>query len=62
MMKIRIGTRSSDLAISQSKTVANSLLDMGYQSQLITIDTAGDLSDETTFSNIGPIGVFVKEI
>ena len=61
-MHIRIGTRSSDLAIKQSLSVAKHLSSMGHKTELVKIDTVGDLSNNLNFSEIGPIGIFVKEI
>ena len=61
-MHIRIGTRSSDLAIKQSLSVSKHLSSMGHKTELVKIDTVGDLSNNLNFSEIGPIGIFVKEI
>ena len=35
---------------------------MGHKTELVKIDTVGDLSNNLNFSEIGPIGIFVKEI
>ena len=61
-MKIRIGTRGSHLARTQSTTVASELEKLGYEVELIIIKTAGDQSTATSFGDIGPQGVFVREI
>jgi hydroxymethylbilane synthase len=61
-MKLRIGTRGSQLARTQSTTIALELAELGHETELVTINTAGDLSDATSFGAIGPTGVFVREI
>ena len=61
-MKIRIGTRGSHLARTQSTTIAAALRKLGHQTELVTIATAGDQSTSPSFSAIGPQGVFVREI
>tara|TARA_B100001250_G_scaffold72479_1_gene58911 strand:+ start:63156 stop:64064 length:909 start_codon:yes stop_codon:yes gene_type:complete len=61
-MHIKIGTRGSDLAIKQSSSVAKRLSSMGHKTELVKIDTVGDLSNNLNFNEIGPIGIFIKEI
>lgn len=61
-MKLRIGTRGSDLARTQSTTVARRLAAAGFDTELVIIRTAGDQSAATSFASIGPQGVFVREI
>jgi len=61
-MKIRIGTRGSHLARTQSTTVASKLERLGHEVELVIIKTAGDQSTATSFGDIGPQGVFVREI
>ena len=61
-MKLRIGTRGSHLARTQSTTVAQELAELGHETELVTISTAGDQSDAPSFGAIGPTGVFVREI
>jgi hydroxymethylbilane synthase len=60
--KLRLGTRGSDLARTQSGTVAASLVDAGYDVELTIIKTAGDQNQTALFGSIGPQGVFVREI
>jgi hydroxymethylbilane synthase len=60
-VKLRIGTRGSDLARTQSGTVAARLADAGFAPKLKVIRTAGDRS-AAAFGSIGPQGVFVREI
>lgn len=61
-MKLRLGTRGSDLALTQSRWVAAQLEAAGVESELIVISTSGDRSDAPSFGAIGPQGVFVREI
>jgi len=61
-MKIRIGTRGSHLARTQATTVAAELAELGHDTELVIISTAGDQSDAPSFGAIGPTGVFVREI
>ena len=61
-MKLRLGTRASDLARTQSEAVARFLDDAGFTTELMFIRTAGDRSKAASFGSIGPQGVFVREI
>ncbi len=60
--KLRLGTRGSDLARTQSGTVAASLAAAGFEVELVIIKTAGDQNQTALFGSIGPQGVFVREI
>ncbi len=60
--KLRIGTRGSHLARTQATTVAAELAELGNDTELVIISTAGDRSDAQSFSAIGPTGVFVHDI
>ena len=60
--RLRLGTRGSELARTQSGTVAASLERLGFAVELTIIRTAGDRADNVPFSSIGPQGVFVREI
>lgn len=61
-MKLRLGTRGSDLATTQSGHVAAALGEIGIEAELVLISTSGDRSDAPSFGAIGPQGVFVREI
>ena len=61
-MKLRLGTRGSDLALTQSRWVASALAGTGVETELVVISTSGDQSTAPTFGAIGPQGVFVREI
>lgn len=61
-MKLRIGTRGSELARTQSGTIAAALGAAGHEAELVIIRTAGDEAQTAPFASIGPQGVFVREI
>lgn len=61
-MKLRIGTRGSHLARTQAAAVGRKLAELGHDTDLRIITTAGDRSTATSFGSIGPQGVFVREI
>ncbi len=61
-MNLRLGTRGSDLARTQSTTIAEQLNSAGFSTELKIIRTSGDRSDAPSFGSIGPHGVFVREI
>jgi hydroxymethylbilane synthase len=61
-MNLRIGTRGSDLARTQAEQVAAALTALGATCELTIIRTAGDRSQAPSFIDIGPQGVFVREI
>ncbi len=63
---IRIGTRGSDLALVQARTVAAALAETNGlaadQFEIIPIQTTGDAEKERRLSEIGGKGLFTKEI
>jgi hydroxymethylbilane synthase len=59
---LRLGTRGSELARTQSGTVAAALERLGFAVELIVIKTSGDQNASAAFGSIGPQGVFVREI
>ncbi|MBN8828295.1 MAG: hydroxymethylbilane synthase [Sphingobacteriia bacterium] len=66
MDKIRIGTRTSKLAITQANIVKNQLINMlGFKEdafEIIPIKTIGDIVTDKNISEIGVKGVFTKEL
>ena len=50
------------MARTQAAGVADELARLGHETLLVTIRTAGDRSAATSFGDIGPQGVFVREI
>ena len=61
-LNLRLGTRGSDLARTQSGTIAAALQQAGFDVELTIIKTAGDQNTTASFGSIGPQGVFVREI
>ncbi|QGK71659.1 hydroxymethylbilane synthase [Allosaccharopolyspora coralli] len=57
---LRVGTRSSALAMAQSTTVAQALENAGYATELVTVSTPGDQS-MAPISEIG-VGVFTSAL
>lgn len=61
-MKIRLGTRGSQLARAQSGWVADLLRQRGHEVEMVVVKTKGDLQLDRAFAQIGQPGVFVREI
>ena len=59
---LKLGTRGSDLARTQSTTVADALRAAGHDVELTIIKTAGDRDQTSQFGSIGAQGIFVREI
>jgi len=58
---IRLGTRGSALALTQSQQVADALSALGHEVELVTITTQGDVS-MAAISQLGGTGVFVTAL
>jgi len=58
---IRLGTRGSVLALTQSQQIADALTAQGHQVELVTITTHGDTSS-AAISQLGGTGVFVTAL
>jgi len=61
-MKLRIGSRGSQLALWQANHVAGLLRVQGHDVELKIIKTTGDRLQEVTFAEVGSKGMFTKEI
>ncbi len=61
-MKLRIGSRGSQLALWQSKHIAALLRGQGHTVEIEIIKTTGDRLQEIAFSQVGSKGMFTKEI
>ena len=61
-MQIRIGTRSSRLAVWQAEHIQTLLGKGGVASELVFIETKGDLVLDRSLSKIGSKGVFTQEL
>ena len=63
MKPLRIGTRGSALALWQAKSIAEALRqNCGVETELVIIKTSGDKFQQTSFSQMGTKGVFIKEL
>ncbi|WP_298755260.1 hydroxymethylbilane synthase [uncultured Psychroserpens sp.] len=59
---IRIGTRDSELALWQAKTVQQQLEHLGYKTQLVPVKSTGDLVLNKPIYELGITGVFTKTL
>ena len=59
---IRIGTRDSQLALWQAKTVERKLNDLGYQTEIIPIKSTGDIILDKPLYEFGITGIFTKTL
>jgi len=59
---IRIGTRDSELATWQAKTVGKKLRDQGHPTELIFVKSEGDIDLTTPLTEMGGKGVFTKAL
>ncbi|HNQ27935.1 MAG TPA: hydroxymethylbilane synthase, partial [Aquaticitalea sp.] len=57
---IRIGTRDSELALWQAKTVQHQLEYLGHNTELVPLKSTGDLSQDQPIYQMGISGVFTK--
>jgi hydroxymethylbilane synthase len=63
MTRLRLGTRGSQLALYQARTVADRLrAAAGVDCEIVTIKTSGDRLAEAPLSEVGGKRLFVKEI
>ncbi len=61
-MKIRIGTRGSQLALWQANTVKNLLEAQGFESELVIIQTLGDQQTQKPLHQLETQGIFTKAL
>jgi hydroxymethylbilane synthase len=59
---LRIGTRSSELALRQARLVQAALAAQGVESELVTYRTVGDKRLDEPLSSIGAKGLFTREL
>ncbi len=59
---IRIGTRDSELALWQARTVEEALRGFGYKTQLVPIKSAGDVILDKPLYEFGITGIFTKAL
>jgi hydroxymethylbilane synthase len=61
-MKLRVGSRGSQLAVWQANHIAELLRGQGHSIEIEIIKTTGDRLQEVTFAEVGSKGMFTKEI
>jgi hydroxymethylbilane synthase len=61
-VKLRIGSRGSQLALWQANHIAALLRGQGHAIEIEIIKTTGDRLQEVTFAQVGSKGMFTKEI
>ncbi len=61
-LKIRIGTRDSELATWQAQQVAQQLQKLGHETELVFVKSQGDLDLSTPLTEMGGKGVFTKAL
>ena len=59
---IRIGTRDSELALWQAKTVQTQLEQLGHKTTLVPVKSTGDLVLNKPIYELGITGVFTKTL
>ncbi len=59
---IRIGTRDSELALWQAKTVQAALEKLGYKTELLPVKSTGDLNLDQPLYEMGITGIFTKTL
>jgi hydroxymethylbilane synthase len=62
MRTIKIGTRSSKLALWQANTVAQQLEHFGHKTEIVKIDSIGDIVLDKPLYELGITGVFTKNL
>ena len=63
MTSLRLATRGSDLALTQSRGVARRIeRELGWTVELVTIKTTGDRILDRSLAKVGGKGLFVKEL
>ena len=59
---IRIGTRSSQLALWQANTVSDQLRHLGHETEIVKIDSIGDEVLNRPLYELGTTGVFTRNL
>lgn len=59
---IKIGTRDSELALWQAKTVQSQLESHGYQTELVPVKSTGDVVLDKPLYELGITGIFTKTL
>ena len=61
-MRLRIGTRGSQLALWQANEAARLLAAAGHAPEIVPIKTTGDKRHDVSLATIGGKGLFIKEL
>jgi hydroxymethylbilane synthase len=61
-MKLRIGSRGSQLALWQARRIAARLAELGVETEIEIIRTTGDKITDVPLARVGSKGLFTKEI
>ena len=59
---IRIGTRSSELALYQAHTVADQLQKLGFKTEIVPVTSTGDVVLDKPLYEMGITGIFTKTL
>ncbi|WP_282134795.1 hydroxymethylbilane synthase [Seonamhaeicola maritimus] len=59
---IKIGTRDSELALWQAKTVQQQLENLGYKAELVPVKSTGDIVLDKPLYELGITGVFTRTL
>ena len=59
---LRIGTRDSELALWQAKTVEKQLNALGYKTEIVAVKSQGDLQLDKPLYELGITGIFTKTL
>ncbi|WP_242203427.1 hydroxymethylbilane synthase [Aestuariivivens insulae] len=59
---IKIGTRDSELALWQAKTVQQQLESLGYKTQLVPVKSTGDIVLDKPLYELGITGIFTRTL
>ena len=59
---IRIGTRDSELALWQARTVEKKLNDLGYETEIVAVKSTGDIILNKPLYELGIMGIFTKTL
>ena len=59
---IKIGTRDSELALWQAKTVEKQLNDLSYKTEIVAVKSQGDLLLDKPLYELGITGIFTKTL
>jgi hydroxymethylbilane synthase len=62
LLRLRIGSRGSQLALWQANHIAGLLRQRGHQTEIEIIHTTGDKITDVALAKVGSKGMFIKEI